>query len=545
MFARIKKSGLYQYFQIVENHREGPKTIQRVIATMGRLDHLQEKGEIENLIRSLSRFSEKVLLILSGKGDDIQASAKKIGPALVFERLWEQLGMARTFDHLLQGRRFGFDVERAIFLTVLHRLMVSGSDRFCEKWRQDYGIEGVEALELHQLYRAMAFLGEELADQKGRTPFTPRCIKDWVEEALFLERRDLFTALNLVFFDTTSIYFEGEGGATLGEKGHSRDHRSDLNQMVVGAVLDQKGNPLCCEMWPGSTADVKALIPVIDRIRDRFKVGEFCVVADRGMISAETLKELEQRKIPYILGARMRRVKEIREEVLSRGGRFREVRPEGESSQDPSPLQVKEVWVEDRRYLVCLNPREARKDAQDRQILIEALKEKLKRDPKSLIGNRGYRKYLKMDRDHIGIDPKKVEEDARFDGKWVLQTTTALPADRVALKYKEWWQVEQVFRDMKSILVTRPIYHKMDETIRGHVFCSFLALVLRKELDRRLEKAGHCFEWADIKQDLKSLQEITIEEKGKRLAIRSECRGVCGKVFQSVGVAIPPTIREV
>ena len=207
-------------------------------------------------------------------------------------------------------------------------------------------------------------------------------------------------------------------------------------------------------------------------------MGQFCVVADRGMISSETLKELDQRKVPYILGARMRRVKEIREEVLSRGGRFREVRPEGESSQDPSPLQVKEVWVKDRRYVVCLNPREARKDEQDRQILIEALKEKLKRDPKALIGNRGYRKYLKIDRDHIQIDPKKVEEDARFDGKWVLQTTADLPTDRVALKYKELWQVEQVFRDMKSILVTRPIYHQVDETIRGHVFCSFLALVL-------------------------------------------------------------------
>jgi hypothetical protein len=241
----------------------------------------------------------------------------------------------------------------------------------------------------------------------------------------------------------------------------------------------------------------------------------------------------------------MRRVKEIREEVLSRAGRFREVRPEGESSQDPSPLQVKELWVQDRRYMVCLNPREARKDEQDRRILIEALKEKLKRDPKALIGNRGYRKYLKIDRDHIRIDPQKVEEDARFDGKWVLQTTVDLPADGVALKYKELWQVEQVFRDIKSILGTRPIYHQVDETIRGHVFCSFLALVLRKELDRRLEKAGHSFEWADIKQDLKALQEITIEEKGKRLAIRTECRGVCGKVFQSVGVAIPPTIREV
>jgi transposase len=346
------------------------------------------------------------------------------------------------------------------------------------------------------------------------------------------------------FFDTTSIYFEGEGGETLGEKGHSRDRRSDLNQMVVGAVLDNRGNPLCCEMWPGNTADVKTLIPVTDRIRERFHVGQFCVVADRGMISSETLKELEQRKIPYILGARMRRVKEIREEVLSRGGRFREVRPEGESSQDPSPLQVKEVWVKDRRYVVCLNPREARKDEQDRQILLEALKEKLKRDPKALIGNRGYRKYLKIDRDHIQIDPKKVEEDARFDGKWVLQTTADLPTDRVALKYKELWRVEQVFRDMKSILVTRPIYHQVDETIRGHVFCSFLALVLRKELDGRLERAGYSFEWADLKQDLKALQEITLAENGKRLAIRSECRGVCGKVFQAVGVGIPPTIRE-
>ena len=128
---------------------------------------------------------------------------------------------------------------------------------------------------------------------------------------------------------------------------------------------------------------------------------------------------------------------------------------------------------------------------------------------------------------------------------WVLKTNTTLTAERAALKYKELWQVEQVFRDMKSVLDTRPIFHQRDETIRGHVFCSFLALVLRKELDRRLEKASHCFEWADIKQDLKALQEITIEDRDKTLAIRSECLGTCGKIFQAVGVAIPPTIREV
>jgi transposase len=254
---------------------------------------------------------------------------------------------------------------------------------------------------------------------------------------------------------------------------------------------------------------------------------------------------LEKEHIPYILGARMRKVKEIKEEVLSRAGRYREVYPEGISSKDPSPLKVKEVMVDDRRYIVCLNDRQGRKDAADRQAIIDSLVEKLKSNPKELIGNKGYRKYLSMNKESVYINEQKVEQEKRFDGKWVLKTNTAFTAEQIALKYKELWQVEHVFRDMKSVLDTRPIFHQRDETIRGHVFCSFLALVLRKELDRRLEIAGHDFEWADIKQDLKSLQEITIEDNNKKLAIRTECKGVCGKVFRTVGVAIPLTIREI
>ena len=544
MFARVKKSGLYEYLQIVQNRREGTKTIQRVVATIGRMDQIQAKGEIENLVRSLSRFSEKVLLILSGKSD-VRAEAKKIGPALICERLWKELEIGKIIRRLLSERKFEFDVERAIFLTVLHRLFVSGSDRSCDRWHRDYLINGIDGLSLHHLYRAMAFLGEELADQKDCTPFAPRCTKDVIEEDLFLARRDLFSGLDCVFFDTTSIYFEGEGGETIGELGHSKDHRPDLNQMVVGVILDDHGQPVCCEMWPGNTTDVTTLVPVIKRLRSRFAIGRICVVSDRGMISAETMTYLEDEKIPYILGARMRRSKEVKEEVLSRAGRYREVHPEGSSAKDPSPLKVKEVIVDGNRYIVCLNEKQARKDAADRQAIIASLQEKLKSNPKSLVGNKGYRKYLKLDRETVAVNQDKIEEEARYDGKWVLKTNTDLTAEQAALKYKELWQVEQVFRDMKSVLDTRPIFHKLDETIRGHVFCSFLALVIRKELDRRLEIAGHCFEWADIKQDLKALQEITIEDKGKTLAIRSECHGTCGKVFQAVGVAIPPTIREV
>ena len=158
-----------------------------------------------------------------------------------------------------------------------------------------------------------------------------------------------------------------------------------------------------------------------------------------------------------------------------------------------------------------------------------------------MIGNKGFRKFVKMESGSISIDMEKVEEEARYDGIWVLRTNTRLSPGNVALKYKQLWMVEHAFRDMKSALETRPVFHQRDETIRGHVFCSFLALTLRKELYRRLEAAGHPgFEWSDIKQDLEALQEITIEEDGKKLTIRSQCMGNCGKIFQAVGVARPP-----
>ena len=546
MFARVKKSGKYQYLQIVENQKEKGKVKQRVIATVGRMDQLHAKGRVETLIRSLSRFSEQALLIISGKSD-VSADAKKIGPTLIFERLWKETGIQAAIRKLLVGRKFEFDVERAIFLTVLHRLMVSGSDRSCDRWRRDYGIEGVEALSLHHFYRAMSFLGEELQDQQGTMPFAPRCNKDVVEESVFHHRRDLFSNLDLVFFDTTSIYFEGRGGDTIGQRGFSKDHRPDLKQMVVGAVIDDKGQPICCEMWPGNTADVTTLLPIVEKLQKRFSINRVCIVADRGMISAKTVRALESadNEILYILGVRMRRVKEIKEEVLSVPGRYKQVRSESSDSKDPAPLKVKEVQHNGHRYVICVNSGQARKDAQDRETIIAALREKMKQGPKSMVGNKGYRKYLKVEKGGMSIDEDKVKYESRFDGKWVLQTNTDLSAEEVAIKYKELWQVEKVFRDIKSLLDTRPIYHQRDQTIRGHVFCSFLALVLRKELDQRLDTAGHSFEWADIKQDLKALQQVMIEENGERFSIRSRSKGVCGKVFQAVGVAMPPTVQRV
>ena len=551
MFFRTKKSGPRSYLQIVENRWEDRRPRQRVIATLGRLDQLQQSGQLDALLVSGARLAQSVLVLSAhAKGQLLSITHRHIGPPLVFERLWQQTGCQRVIEQLLEGRRFEFDVERAVFLTVLHRLVNPGSDRAADKWKSDYRIDGCEPLQLHHLYRAMGWLGEALHkdQQAGKTPFAPRCTKDRIEEQLFAHRRDLFTDLPLVFFDTTSIYFEGEGGQDIGQRGFSKDHRPDLYQMIVGTVIDGQGRPICCELWPGNTTDVTTLIPIVDRLRSRFGVRRVCIVADRGMISQETIAALEQdeRNWQYILGARMRRQNEVKDEVLARAGRYRVVHPKRVQSDDPSPLKVKEVWVDDRRYIVCLNDDEARKDAADREAIVAALREQLRSGDKSLVGNKGYRRYLGGGGpDHFQIDEAKVAQDARYDGKWVLRTNTDLDSAEVALQYKRLSMVEQWFRSCKTLLQTRPIYHHRDETIRGHVFCSFLALVLRQELQSRLEERGHEFEWADVIADLDRLQVTEVEQDGKRFLLRSDVQGTCGKVFQTVGVAMPPTVRQV
>ena len=266
----------------------------------------------------------------------------------------------------------------------------------------------------------MAWLGEALPDtgQGGRTPFAPRATSDLIEEALFARRRDLFSTLDLVFFDTTSIYFEGEGGKTLGAHGTSHDHRADLKQMVVGVVVDGAGHSVCCELWPGNTCDVTSAIPVTERLASRFGVAEVCVVADRGMISQDTVDELEAGGWHYILGARLRADKTVREEVLARPGRYHVV---GESA---SPLRVKEVKLGERRYIVCLNEASRMKDAADREAILVSLREKLKQGDKALVGNHGYRKYLARCGPRFEIDVAAVEREARYDGKWVARAPT-------------------------------------------------------------------------------------------------------------------------
>src|ERR1700730_568307 len=497
MFARDKRIGPYTYVYLVENVREAGRTKQRIIANLGRKEVVVARGDLDRLARSVVRLAQRsmVLSLVEGGGPP-NARCQRIGPALLFERLWHEVGCRAVLEELAAGPAVAFAGERAVFLTVLHRLFVSGSDRAAEKWRADYRIEGTEALQLHHLYRAMAWLGEPLADQAGASELTPRCRKDLVEEGLFARRRDLFAELSVVFMDTTSLSFEGRGGEELGRRGHSKQYRPDLQQMIVGLVMDQDARPLCCELWPGNTADVTTLLPVVDRLRARFSVGRICVVADRGMISAQSIAALEQRKLEYVLGVRERSSAEVRSTVIDDQTPFVPLvvpRVSGELTE----LEAKQVKIGNRRYIVCRNLAEARRDAEQRSAILDG-----------------------------------------------LRANTKLTPLQVMLRYRDLLRVEQLFRQAKAVLATRPIYHSSDMAIRGHVFCSFLALLLVKQLEDRLHRHNIAAEWDDILRDLDRLQEIELEQDGKRFLLRTPTTGVAGKLFQAVGVALPPNLQE-
>jgi transposase len=344
--------------------------------------------------------------------------------------------------------------------------------------------------------------------------------------------------------DTTSLYFEGAGGQTLGRHGYSKDHRPDLRQMILAVLLDGDGRPVCTEMWPGNTADTGSLVPVVDRLRQRFSIDRVCIVADRGMISAETIAELEARGLLYILGVRERTDKLVRELVLDDPDRLvpLAITKRGKSVN----YEAKAVALAGRRYIVCRNHEEAKKDAADRAAILAALERQLKKGDKALVGNSGYRRFLATTGENgFVIDRTKAEEDARFDGVFVLRTNTDLGPLEAMLCYKQLTMVEQTFRTAKSLFETRPIFHKLDETIRGHVSCSFLALVLKKALEDRIADLGKPGSWPEILADLNSLTETEIQQDNKRFMLRSAPRPAASLALRAVGVALPPTVRQV
>jgi Transposase DDE domain len=528
MFVRLKsylsKGNRYEYLQIVESFRDQGAVRQRVVSNLGRLDQLVASGQLEQIVSGLSRYSEAYRgfqAFLRGELDG--CTARTWGPALLFGRLWEDQRLPEVIRHFSQGRGFQFEVERAVFALSLQRLCAPGSDLFGRGWLETIEAPGLSALRLQHLYRTCAFLAG---------------IREELERELFFRDRDLFSQeLELVFLDTTSTYVYRDQETSYRRRGFSRDRRADLPQFILCVAVDAKGWPVAWEIYPGNTADGAALEKIVGTLRGRFRIRRTIVVADRGMMSPGAIRLLEDHPVPfdYILGCRMRKQKEVNQEVLARAGRYQVV---------AGNLEVKEVNVRGKRYVVCRNPEEAQKDQAAREAILSQLEEVLSHGPKGLIGNKGYRRFLKITKGSVRIDPWAIEEDARLDGKFVLATNTDLPAAQVAQSYKSLWRVERTFREEKSTLEVRPIYHHRDDTSLGHIVASFLALRLEVDLQRRLEEKEIKAPWSQLMQQLAQVQAVHLGLAGRHFVIRTDLDPLASSAFQAVGLRPPPRMVE-
>ena len=523
------------YFQLAESVRVNGKPRNRVICSLGRADDEATQTKIQKMAESLIEASEKHSLF--HLADSLKAEAsKEYGPFLVFQRLFKETGLEEILKVAFSDAGAEFDILQALFNLILNRLTEPVSKRQMTLWESE--VEGATEFDLHQYYRAM----DHLIDHK-----------DEIEQNIFFNQADLFhQELDIVLFDTTSLVYYGDGPDARGEDkpedqqlldyGFSKARRGDLKQIVVGILMSKDGIPLAHETFSGNTNDVKCFSQIIDQLKHKYNVSNIALVGDRGMISKSNISEIEESGLKYILGYRMRTIGiEERKEVLKKAN-LRKLKN--------LELQFKEVDYRGQRLIVCYNRDRAEKDREHRESEIAKLKEKLKSSSslKQLISNPHHRKFLKIndEKTKAVLDLKKIKEDEIYDGIFVLTTNTRLSCLQVVERYKDLWQIEAGFRQLKSELQLGPIYHHKDRRIRAHVMICFMAFCLRVSLYKKLKSyfGQEKFSMTSLIRDLKALHAIELNIESKRLKLRTELREGTNHLFRAIGMRPPNRIIE-
>lgn len=525
MYARTKtftnKDGSKRtYLQIVEAVRENGKVRQKVLLNMGRIEDLQEDS-LDRLIASLAKFSKKKWIQAEAEKLLVH-NAKEWGLELIFRHLWDELHLDAILQRSFSSAYTSEQLSEAVYAMILNRISDPLSKRGVNRWIEEVYRPAFSQLELHHFYRSLDLLAKH---------------KETIELELFKRTQSLFNMqVDMVFWDTTSTYFEGKGPAGLGNYGYSKDHRPDRIQVMIGVVMTRLGIPIAHEVFPGNTSDAVTFSQIIADIRKRFNLNRVIFVGDRGMVSKKILDELDRNHIEYIVGMRMRKTKDVGE-VLKTGGKYRTVREN---------LKVKEVWYDADRYIVCYNPIQAEHDKKAREEMVAKLESQIKNNGvKSLVGNSGYRRYLLLKKDAvIGIDEKAIREEARYDGKYVLRTNSQLDTDEVALAYKDLWRVERAFREIKSSLDLRPVYHWKDSRVRGHIMVCFLALVLESALQRKLFEKKIELEYIYLLRDLQQLRAVELTIGEDQYLCRTELAGKAYEAFKALGIRPPLQIAK-
>ena len=533
--AKNKDGSKRTYLQLAEAFRADGKPRHRIICTLGRADDPETQAKMKNMAESLMRSCAQLKLI--NLSEDLKADySKEYGACLVFKRLFTELGMTEVFSEAFKGLSTDFDITEALFNMMLNRLSDPASKRQMTMWEQN--VEGVQSFDLHQYYRALDYMIEH---------------KNKIETRIFFNMRDLFnTELDIVLFDTTTLVYYGEGGdkgedgkkpqdQELLDYGFSKAHRGDLKQVVVGVLMSKEGIPLGHEVFSGNTNDVSCFSQVIEQVKKKYGLSKLILVGDRGMISKANIKSLEDSKLNYILGYRMRTISKLeRAKVLSQAN-LRKL--------TNHTLEYKEVHYQEQRLVVCYNAERAELDRLHREDEVKRLREKISGSTvKQLISNLQYRKFIKIndEKTKVSIDEEKIKEDALYDGVFVLTTNTKLSCLQVVERYKDLWQIENGFRQLKDELEVGPIYHWKDRRIRAHIMICFLAFCLRVALYKKLKLhfKQEQFSFTEILRDLKALHVIGLNIGGQRVKLRTELRDGASHVFRAIGMRPPNRILE-
>jgi transposase len=554
-----KDGSTVRYVQLAHNHRKGTNTQAEVLLQLGREDRLDMDG-LRRLVGSISRYLDGAGALLAGPEAALAVeSSRQLGAVWLLEGLWRKLGVADALGGVLGGRRFSTAVERVLFALVANRAVDPMSKLSAAEWAShDAAIPGLGGMDDDQAYRAMDLL--VAADTQAR-----------VQEAVFFAAANLLNLeVDLLFFDTTSTFFQREGEETgpgaFRVYGHSKDHRPDLPQVVIGLAVTREGIPVRCWCWPGSTNDMTVLKQVKDDLRG-WRLGRVITVVDRGFASDDNLAYLTRAGGHWIAGERLRDNTAEVAQVLSRQGRYQSVRDN---------LRVKEVKVgrgdAARRFVLCHNPEQAERDRHQRTQQLAAVEGELERiaalrakaataAARAGTGRSRRRRppedHLKAEcalRDHpalgrwvrqtpggrLVIDRAKLKTEAKLDGKFLLSTSDPdLSAEDVALGYKNLLEAERAFRDLKTTLELRPIWHRLEHRIRAHVLLCWLALLLVRVAERQTSST-----WRRINTELGRLHLVTLAGPAGRVEQTTTLTPAQRELFAATGIAPPPRVTS-
>jgi hypothetical protein len=546
---RRKDGSLVRYLQLAHNQRVGGVTRAEVLLNLGREDELDVEG-LRRLARSIRRYTDPGQeggSIEPAEGLEVVAS-RPLGGAWLLDALWRRLEIPAALRELLGARRFATDVERVLFALVCNRALAPCSKLRAAEWAShDVAIPGLEAMDDDQAYRALDLLVEADAEAK-------------VQEAVFFCCADLLNLeVDLLFFDTTSTYFEaapdGESEADqlpFRVFGHSKDHRPDLPQVVIGLAVTREGIPVRVWVWPGNTNDQTVIAQVKDDLRG-WRLGRCVWVVDRGFSSDDNLRYLTRGGGHWIAGERMRDGSPDAQAALARPGRYQTVRDN---------LRVKDVRLGEgdsaRRFVVCHNPAEAERGKAERDAHLARLEAELARietaraKAKTSKARQAHTRAECALRDHptlsrylrqtasgrLQVDRRKVAAEERLDGKYLLSSSDPdLTAEEIALGYKNLREAERSFRDLKTTLELRPVFHRLEHRIRAHVVVCWLALLLIRIAERATGES-----WRRIATELQRLHLVTLQGPAGAVQQTTPATDVHRAILAALEVEPPPRI---